>query len=33
MPNAAMFTVVFQVYVNHFMLKFNYNESNGKPFF
>ena len=24
---------LFQVYINYFISKFNYNESDGKPFF
>ena len=28
-----MFIVVFQVYVNYFILKFNYNEFDEKSFF
>ena len=24
---------LFQVYINYFILKFNYNESDGKPYF
>ena len=31
-PNAAVFIVVFQVYANHFILKFNENEFDAKPF-
>ena len=33
MPHAAVFIVVFQVYVNYFILKSNYNEFDKKPFF
>ena len=33
MPHAAVFIVVFQVYVNCFILKSNYNEFDEKPFF
>ena len=33
MPNAAVFIVVFQVYVNYFILKFNQNEFDEKLFF
>ena len=32
-PHAAVFIVVFQVYVNYFILKSNYNEFGEKPFF
>ena len=32
MPNAAVFTVVFEVYINYFILQFSYNESDEKPF-
>ena len=32
-PNAAVFTVVFEVYINYFILKFNYNESDEMPVF
>ena len=32
MPNADVFIVVFQVYVNYFVLKFNSNEFDEKPF-
>ena len=32
-PHAAVFIVVFQVYVNYFILKSNYNEFDEKPFF
>ena len=32
-PNAAVFIVVFQVYVNYFILKFNSNEFDEKLFF
>ena len=31
-PHAAVFIVIFQVYVNYFILKFNYNEFDEKPF-
>ena len=33
MRNAAVFTVVFQVYINYFVLKFNCNESDAKAVF
>ena len=33
MPHAAVFIVVFQVYVDYFILKSNYNEFDEKPFF
>ena len=33
MPNAAVFTVVFEVYINYFILQFSYNESDEKPLF
>ena len=33
MPNAAVFTVVFEVYISYSILKFNYNESDENPFF
>ena len=33
MPHAAVFIVVFQVYVNYFILKFNYNEFDERPLF
>ena len=32
-PNADVFIVVFKVYVNYFILKFNSNEFNEKPYF
>ena len=32
-PHAAVFIVVFQVYVNSFILKSNYNKFDEKPFF
>ena len=32
-PHAVVFIAVFQVYVNYFILKLNYNESDEKPFF
>ena len=32
-PHATAFIVVFQVYVNYFILKSNYNEFDEKPFF
>ena len=28
-----MFTVVFQVYINYFILNFNYSQSDAKPIF
>ena len=31
-PHIALFVVVFQVYVNYFILKSNYNEFDKKPF-
>ena len=33
MPNAAVFNVVFEVYINYFILKFDHNESDEKPVF
>ena len=33
MSHAAVFIVVFQVYVNSLILKSNYNEFDEKPFF
>ena len=33
MPHAALFIVAFQVNVNYFILKSNYNEFDEKPFF
>ena len=33
MQNAAVFIVVFQVFVNYFILKFNQNQFDEKPFF
>ena len=33
MPNAAVFTVAFEVYTNYFILKLNHNESDEKPVF
>ena len=32
-PHAAVFIVVFQVYVNSFILRSNYNEFDEEPFF
>ena len=32
-PHAAVFIVAFQVYVNYFILKCNYNEFCEKSFF
>ena len=33
MPNAAVFTVVFEVYINYSLLRFNNSEYDEKPFF
>ena len=33
MPNAAVFTVVFKVYINYLILTFNHNESDERPVF